>query len=198
MMWSIVECCQLLWYPTFTSLEPSSDFSCCRSFCVNSDSHCHDRDAPRTPATNLPAFCPQDFSNTMEASAWTIRGINATKGNSQPMKESRQWISAPEFIVQMEAFCMLLRGSRITELLLPSVATSSMRGYIDFSFFPVPSPFFFFLLSSQINDLHWILSQLLFLGELKTKQWTGLWEQKRATWDWNKISKWSLNWMYGQ
>lgn len=142
MMWYIVGCCWLPWYPTLTSLEPPSDFSYCRSFRVTSDSHCHGRDPPRAPATNLPAFCSQDFSNTMQASAWIFRGINATKGNSQPMRESRGQISAPDFIVQKKAFCMLLRGSKIIELLLLSVAISSMHTYRDFSSFRVPFSFF--------------------------------------------------------
>lgn len=148
MLWSMVECYQLSWYPTFTSLGPPSNFSC-RSFRVTSDSHCCDRDTPWTPVTSLPAFYSQDFSNTMEASAWTFREL-IHKGNSQLMRESWRWIIAPDFIVQKEVFCMLLRGSKVTELLLPSVATSSMHAYIDFSSFCFPLFFFSFFFKSSL------------------------------------------------
>lgn len=145
MLRSMVECYQRPWYPIFTSLGPPSDFSC-RSFRVTSDSHCCDRDTPWTPVTSLPAFYSQDFSNTMEASAWTFREL-IHKGNSQLMRESRRWIIAPDFIIQKEVFCMLLRGSKVTELLLPSVATSSMHAYVDFSSFCVPLSLFFLIFS---------------------------------------------------
>ena len=199
-MWYTVKCYQLPCYPTFTSLERHPTPCLLNSASATAEVSMWPQTHIAMARIHLSLLPPIFLLFALRTSPTREKPLPKYLGELMPLgatlnqwgKAGREYVFQPPWFRWTTLGNIVLASQRFKDSWVPVLcgnlkdahlhSLSSFRDQLSFS-----------LLPSQINYLHQILSQPLLLGKLKTKQWTVLWEQKRAPWDWNKISKLSLN-----